>query len=175
MPLPAQDPYGHRCGRPSGGAPLLRLCGLKRKSQGGENLRQCLNLIRLDLTVFELSIASVQWKTSGVDSPESFPNKSPPRDSPTSPPPPPPSSSCALQVSDLAQILNVPIREVQAALAIASRLGFATPVTGMPLGVDPHQVSRCGCVRLLLQGCGLCATPPSILTHSCPMITLFLL
>ena len=44
------------------------------------------------------------------------------------------------QVSDLAQILNVPIREVQAALAIASRLGFATPVTEKFLGVDSRQV-----------------------------------
>ena len=39
-------------------------------------------------------------------------------------PPLPPS-----QVSDLAQILNAPLREVQAALSVAARLGFATLIT----------------------------------------------
>ena len=34
-----------------------------------------------------------------------------------------------MQVSDLAQILNAPLREVQAALSVAARLGFATLIT----------------------------------------------
>lgn len=38
----------------------------------------------------------------------------------------PPSSPDATQVSDLAQILNVSVSQVQVALSLAVRLGFAT-------------------------------------------------
>ena len=44
------------------------------------------------------------------------------------------------QVSDLAQILNAPLGDIQSALSIASRLGFAALITATPwIGLGPHQ------------------------------------
>lgn len=50
-----------------------------------------------------------------------------------------PSPSSHDQVSDLAQILNAPLGEVQSAISLALRLGFATLITSIPVGLDSRQ------------------------------------